>query len=1137
MSRLPLINYTFSGGAVRNKDGGQPGQMYNAQHAGINISLPDWGVLTDALSFRGGGSHLSVPMQTALRATTSFAVEMAIRVASLGEDRMNLFQGSMPACSLNLRLNSSGYSLRGGLNTPSSWQGIQTELPVVMPNAWVSVALVQTGDELVIFLNSRAVARRAFSPAILVPLAESDFTVACMPDGKTFQFIGDVAGLRVWGEVPPHLETPLLEAERIGLGNVESKYLDLQGPAGPLGVVTGSEQQVARGRMRSFAGGDVFWAPETGTHVVQGPVLAHYRKHGGPTGELGFPASDEQDRPALGARVSYFENGAIFWNEKDGAHEVHGEIFTRYVYLDAAKGPLGLPTSDELISPRGRRNEFKGGTIFWSTETGASALSGDILNCYRYQLQGTKGPLGMPISGVNDLLTPEGNVTGSKVARFENGSIYQGRKTGACAVQGDIRRVYEESGGPWGSLGFPKTNEKDVPGTDIRYNDFENGIIIWRPRTGARALTALQLHLGMVRSGYVNDGINVFPLPSEDHSAELMVYTTVTVNGQARETDRQHGRHHGTSYDINTNYDVTSISSATTVDFKIRVKDYDSDSTDDYLCTIEKRFDINNVWGIDNPLNGVYIGEQPTDRGEAAPRADSVLFDYRIGPPSETISPDEPFRKRAWWNFDNVGTPTLSRRTYANTFRDVQFTANTWEQFMHPFDSIFYLWPYRGIAKGGNCFGNSLEAQFALSGRSVFAEPIKQYSDFNAVAPVINIRQGYQLGAEHIHWIISNLAFPNLGLIFPTVVYKRVRRVLERHDTMLLSFQRIDTFEGHTVLAYAFEDGKNGAPDKIFVADPNVWEFEASKPDPSWVEIRGDGTFYFNDKYRSRAFLGLLPYCFFLDSPCRLFTSQPRTPFWEIAALLAIGALIIFGGDAETVELKGDGADYYKYTGTQRGVVAGAIPGFSRIPLFDADPRSGELYAQRGYPTHKFEMTVRGKQTPGGSKRFQYAMRTRRNSLALDSPIAANSNDHISLTGTRSSAPLLETTTEEAAKVGRVTYSVLLDDHGREARAIEADLGMARGATARIGASPRAAAGFVIENAGPMRPLNLTFTTVENNQARRSVLRLGADSANRVLRIRPQDWLSPHNTLVVERLESLDGGVLNRTIERVQAQG
>ncbi len=1135
MSRLPLINYTFSGGAARNSDGSQTAQSHNTTSTRVNASLPDWGALTDALSFRGSGSFLSVPIQPLLRTTTGFAIEMAIRLASLGEDRMNLFQGWMPGCSLNLRRNGGGYSLRGGLNMPQSWQGIQTELPVIMPNTWISVALVQAGDNLTLFVNSKAVARRVFRPAVLIPIQDRDFAMGCFPDGPVWQFIGDVAGLRIWGEVPPHLQQSLAEAERTGLGNVESRYIDLQGPTGPLGAVLGPEQPVGRGRMRSFAGGDIFWSAERGTHVVQGGILAHYRKLGGPTGVLGFPITDEENRPALGARVSNFESGAIYWTPADGTHEVQGEIFLHYAYLDAARGPLGLPLSDELISPVGRRSQFKGGTIYWSTQTGASALSGDILNCYVYQLGGTKGPLGMPVSGINDVLTREGNVTGGKVACFQNGSIYQGRKTGSHAVQGEILALYQQMGGPLGKLGYPKTNEQGAPNTDVRYNDFENGVIFWTPQKGARCLTALQLHLGMVRSGYINDGFSILP-PAEDHSAEVVVHTTVNVNGQARETNLQKGGHHGTSYDINSNYDVSQVSSATSVDFKIRVTDYDSASNDEYLATLEKRFDISNCWGLNNDLNGVYVGQQATDRSKDAPRSDSVLFDYRIGPPSEIISPDEPFRERAWWDFDNFPTQVLSRRTYANTFQDVEFVTGDWEKFVHLGDTLFYELVYKRLAEHGNCFGNSLEAAFALAGRSVFAEPIRQYPLQQGVADLINIRHGFQVSGAHIRWIIARMF--TLDVVRPSKIYERVRATLSSGQKTLISFADMpDVQSGHTVLAYDCEDGKGGQPHRIFVADPNVWRFYEQDPRPSVVEIAGD-TFRFvtkNDEnkdyvmFKSKPMAGFSTSTFMFDSPFHVFSCPPRTGFWESIAALAgfVGMCIIFGGDADTVALKADGADYYKPTGGGLGIVPNAIPGFSRIPFFDTGRTAPEFYAQSGYPAQKIEMTVRGRQGAGGARRFQYGMCTTKNSVVLDSPIGANSNDRLSLSGARSSAPLLEATTEEAAKTARLTYSVMLDDRGRAACAVEADWRMARGATSRFGASPHAA-GFIIEQAGSAAPTNLTFTTIENGKARRSILRLPANPANRVLRMRPLDWVSPHSNMVVEGLESFDGGVIAR---------
>ncbi len=63
----------------------------------------------------------------------------------------------------------------------------------------------------------------------------------------------------------------------------------------------------------------IFWTAETGACVVTGEIREHYLRNSGPTGELGYPVSDETDTADGTGRVSYFENGYIIWDSQHGA--------------------------------------------------------------------------------------------------------------------------------------------------------------------------------------------------------------------------------------------------------------------------------------------------------------------------------------------------------------------------------------------------------------------------------------------------------------------------------------------------------------------------------------------------------------------------------------------------------------------------------------------------------------------------------------------------------------------------------------------------------------------------------------------------------------------------------------------------
>jgi uncharacterized protein with LGFP repeats len=72
--------------------------------------------------------------------------------------------------------------------------------------------------------------------------------------------------------------------------------------------------------MNTFQGGAIYWSPWTDAHVVYGVIGGLYNSMGGPRSFLGLPISDEEGIP--NGRVSYFQNGEIFWTPSGGAYAV-----------------------------------------------------------------------------------------------------------------------------------------------------------------------------------------------------------------------------------------------------------------------------------------------------------------------------------------------------------------------------------------------------------------------------------------------------------------------------------------------------------------------------------------------------------------------------------------------------------------------------------------------------------------------------------------------------------------------------------------------------------------------------------------------------------------------------------------------
>jgi hypothetical protein len=79
------------------------------------------------------------------------------------------------------------------------------------------------------------------------------------------------------------------------------------------------------GYYQEFNDGRIYWSPKTCAHEVHGGIFHMWEDYGKSSGPLGFPITDElesNDNFDFHDRVSYFENGAIFWKESSPTHKL-----------------------------------------------------------------------------------------------------------------------------------------------------------------------------------------------------------------------------------------------------------------------------------------------------------------------------------------------------------------------------------------------------------------------------------------------------------------------------------------------------------------------------------------------------------------------------------------------------------------------------------------------------------------------------------------------------------------------------------------------------------------------------------------------------------------------------------------------
>lgn len=1171
----PIIDYRFKAGKAENSDKSYAATVTECNAINISTTHDGWGELKKALEFTKSGSHVLIAPDVGITGLAQFAVRMVIRPHT-AMARMNLCEGQVVPLALFLKKDASDKMiLHASVFAGGGW--VETSVPTkpVALNRWTSVGAVLTGDDLVLFINNKLVARRVLRGRDLAQAGTKGVYIGSWVDGQRHGFRGDIAGFQLWNEVPDILLPAIEDAEQKGIGEIESKYQDMGGERGVLGARVGAESAVGGGRTQTYSKGCIYWRRDLGAHEVHGSIYNTYKALRLHASVLGFPQSDEEAGRRGGVRVSRFENGSIYWSSATGARALSGEILVRYLDLEAEAGFLGLPVENEKAVARGMMARFQNGEIYYSNGTGAFEIHGAILASYK-RLGGPAGFLGFPLTNESDVLKSDGRPSGGKFSCFTGGTMYWSRTSGAFEVHGAIRTLYESLGGPLGKLGYPITNETNYPGSTVRYNNFQKGIIVWKPGIGARAITDLTLHIGKVRSGTIDDGIT---WTGKDKNAELITYHTVKSNSRVlANKKRSPSGHAGTSHDINANYHIPKVQHNTKVFMSIRADDWDELSKNDRLGRHDQTFDITNFWGLlgGSPA-GIYSNRPATHKeGGSLPSLGKLKFDYSIAN-KFVYDPNIGFLGQCWWRSNNFCTDTLTRQQYADTFRDVDNAPSTWDKIVNPFDTLYYETAYKGISKDGNCVGMSLEGVYARKTSSIFAEPIYQHKMNRAddqdnteanilagVRTIINEKHAYQIGASCIRWVIGRLT--DSTVVRPMLVFERVEALLRMGDYPIISMMDLTDFSGHAVMPYECErrSGTAADPHRIYVADPNApWRTSAANRNAdhmTWINVTTNNTFSTHNMpsvYQSGTMArGMLPSTLMFDIPFHVLCHQPRTPFWEVLMALAFltGGILILAGDASSEQLSSGSQKFYSGTGRNRKVVANGIPGMARMPhLFSPGPRvvpggvtagvragalAGlatavlgrkdlpELYFKRGMFPEALQMDLIGNK----KGRYDQLMATRHGLIHVDSPVASGARDTLRLERANTPRSLLDIKTSEAQKKANIVISNMLDGRGKDQRQYEFALPLAKGDAAHAGMALRGES-LIVKAGGKSQKIDIKINNVINGRKAAATVSL-TPAAGEVLRIRPKDFSSLRGEMVVESLSSLDGGVLKRNLVR-----
>jgi hypothetical protein len=156
---------------------------------------------------------------------------------------------------------------------------------------------------------------------------------------------------------------------------------------GLAGGPVGDTQTIGPGQYsRKYQGADIYYSDKTGAHEVHGDILAKYNALGGPLSVLGLPTTDEMGCADAVGRFNDFEHGSIYWAPTIGPMMTHTAIRDNWVTQGAEHGFLGYPVADQhkkvfrdpAAQPAAFWEFFENGAIFGSRFEIAPALVAEL---------------------------------------------------------------------------------------------------------------------------------------------------------------------------------------------------------------------------------------------------------------------------------------------------------------------------------------------------------------------------------------------------------------------------------------------------------------------------------------------------------------------------------------------------------------------------------------------------------------------------------------------------------------------------------------------------------------------------------------------------------------------------------------
>lgn len=890
---MKMIDYTLNdAAAVSNPDSSMPANVLNCTVVSGPGTISS-GNFPNAFDF-GTTGRLQVTLTPAQIHTGKFSLQVVFMVNSTVNARQNLVESTCLPFSMFVDKAAGTNEFKVVVSvspTAHGWSGTSTEyFKDLKLNTWYTADFVYDTDTVAVFIDGLVLSVHAFPNGAIAKAAGNQLFIGTWVDGIRNHFNGQMAAVQWYNdEIPVELESQLDERRShpewflsykhesikssLNLGAMQAKY---------------SYSYDAQAYVQMYAAGLIMYSESVGAAFeLHGAIFQYYKTMAGKK-ELGYLVSDEGNTTKAGGRKNIFSKGGIYWSPSTGSFPVTGQIYIDYEHLGESAF-IGWPVSAATNINNGREQVFQRARMYHKNGTPtAFEVHGAILA--KFIATGGVNAWGYPVTNESDI--KNGSVIKGKFSDFENCTIYWSSGVGAFEVHGDIRKKYRDLNGPIGQMGFPTSDETNIPGGSggSRYNTFQNGSILWFGSwNNMFVCQAFKIFLGRIDSKE-SEGLAM-------GQNDLYLRATIIDNGSQIFSRRfpNAGDYDGknvVNIDSTLGFVIVPNSPNRNIRFSVDIWESDGGAPfgggDDHLGTYNKDLNMANAWGMAEN-NGIY------NSGEFQ-GLNSITWSVKPQVNENLLTTSQ-----KWWGVANKRTNVISLPQYAAAFRDVDSESEWWD-LTDWLEKAFYELVAKGIAAGGNCFGMSVEAIYSYKHRSLFSLPLDRFTAWNTVANEFNVKHQYQVGASAIWWFVGQFLSGNTH--DPVDVFNATRSEFNRGCHPVICISQNYDFSGkpHCILPIAWDS--SAKPWKITILDPN---FPANPASPAANITKTlfvdpvNNTFTYNGSsvYSGAEWNGGR----FHYMPYSVTGERPRTPIWDAILLLLAGTIIILGSNTETVSL------------------------------------------------------------------------------------------------------------------------------------------------------------------------------------------------------------------------------------------